>query len=214
MPDFLKGYGTKVLCEQALKVVRWTNGFSFPHCRHRTQGDRVADAHLFRAIYLFSQANTGVSALALKRSLDVSHPSAWLIHHKLMQVMANSEGRYLLEGKVHLDDAYLGSEVGRGSEKKVAFVGAVSPTEEDRPLRVRLTPVPSFTRKAVAALAKGHLAPESTVLPDGLARFGAATATGCLHQPTIIAGCATKAVPQFKWVNTVRGNLKFILSGC
>jgi hypothetical protein len=40
------------------------------------------------AIYLISQAKTGLSALALERPLRVSYPTAWLIHHKLMAAMA------------------------------------------------------------------------------------------------------------------------------
>jgi hypothetical protein len=45
MLDFLKGYGTKVLCVQALKVVRWTNGFSFPHSRHSAHYILHDDVH-------------------------------------------------------------------------------------------------------------------------------------------------------------------------
>ena len=48
----------------------------------------------FLAIYLISQAKTGLSALALRRHVGVSYPTAWLIHHKLMQVMAAREDRY------------------------------------------------------------------------------------------------------------------------
>ena len=47
----------------------------------------------FLAIYLVSQAKTGWSALAFKRQLGVSYPTAWLIHHKLMQAMTEHEAR-------------------------------------------------------------------------------------------------------------------------
>jgi len=248
MPEFLKDYGTEAQCERVLEAVRWPNGFCCPRCgqaahyvlrdgvrkvfqcnacRHQAsliagtvfQGTKLPLTTWFLAIYLISQAKTGLSALALKRQLGVSYPTAWLIHHKLMQVMADREARYLLEGKVQVDDAYLGGErtggkVGRGSENKVAFVAAVSLNEEDRPLRVRLTPVPGFTLKAVAAWAKDHLAPGSAVFSDGLACFGAVTEAGCSHQPTVIAGRKPKEVPEFKWINTVLGNLKTSLSGC
>ena len=248
MPEFLKDYGTEAQCERVLEAVRWPNGFCCPRCgqaahyvlrdgvrkvfqcnacRHQAsliagtvfQGTKLPLTTWFLAIYLISQAKTGLSALALKRQLGVSYPTAWLIHHKLMQVMADREDRYLLEGKVQVDDAYLGGEraggkVGRGSENKVAFVAAVSLNEEDRPLRVRLTPVPGFTLKAVAAWAKDHLAPGSAVFSDGLACFGAVTEAGCSHQPTVIAGRKPKEVPEFKWINTVFGNLKTSLSGC
>ena len=248
MPEFLKDYGTEAQCERVLEAVRWPNGFCCPRCgqaahyvlrdgvrkvfqcnacRHQAsliagtvfQGTKLPLTTWFLAIYLISQAKTGLSALALKRQLGVSYPTAWLIHHKLMQVMADREARYLLEGKIQVDDAYLGGErtggkVGRGSENKVAFVAAVSLNEADRPLRVRLTPVPGFTLKAVAAWAKEHLAPGSAVFSDGLACFGAVTEAGCSHQTTVIAGRKPKEVPEFKWINTVLGNLKTTLSGC
>ena len=123
-------------------------------CRHQTsliagtvfQGTKLGLSVWFLAIYLISQAKTGLSALALKRQLGVSYPSAWLIHHKLMQAMAEREARYVLEGQVQVDDACLGGErsggkVGRGSQNKVPFVAAVSLSEDGHPLRTKLTPV-------------------------------------------------------------------------
>lgn len=248
MPEFLKDCGTESQCEQALEAVRWPEGFRCPRCageahyvlrdgvrkvfqcnacRHQAsliagtifQGTKLPLTIWFLAIYLLSQAKTGLSALALKRQLGVSYPTAWLIHHKLMQAMAGREDRYVLEGKVQVDDAYLGGErtggkVGRGSENKISLIAAVSLTEEDRPLRVRLTPVPGFTLKAVAAWAKDHLSAGSVVFSDGLACFGAVTEAGCSHHPTVMAGRKPREVPEFKWINTVLGNLKTSLSGC
>jgi len=248
MPEFPKNYGTEAQCEQALEVVRWPAGFQCPRCtgevhsvlrdgsrkvfqcsacRYQAsliagtvfQGTKLPLTIWFLAIYLISQAKTGLSALALKRHLGVSYPTAWLMQHKLMQAMADREARYVLEGKVQIDDAYLGGErtggkVGRGSENKVAFVAAVSLTMENLPLRVRLTPVPGFTLKAVAAWAKEHLATKSVVFSDGLACFSAVTEAGCTHHPTVMAGRKPREVPEFKWINTLLGNLKTSLSGC
>lgn len=248
MPEFLKDYGTEAQCEQALEAVRWPQGFRCPRCnaashyvvrdgsrkvlqcrdcRHQAsliagtvfQGTKLPLTTWFLALYLISQAKTGISALALKRQLGVSYPTAWLIHHKLMQAMATREERYLLDGKVQVDDAYLGGErsggkVGRGSENKVPFIAAVSLTDDDRPLRVRLTPVSGFTLKAVSAWAKDHLAPQSAVYSDGLSCFAAVTEAGCTHHPTVMAGRKPKDVPEFRWINTVLGNLKTSLSGC
>lgn len=247
MPDFLKDYGTEGQCEQALEAIRWPNGFGCPRCGHAVhcvlrdgarkvfqcnacrhqasliagtvfQGTKLPLTIWFLAIYLISQAKTGLSALALKRHLGVSYPTAWLIHHKLMQVMAEREERYVLEGKVQVDDAYLGGErsggkVGRGSENKVPFVAAVSLSEDGHPLRIKLTPVSGFTLKAISVWAKDHLAPDCAVFSDGLACFGAVTAAGCSHQPTVMAGRKPKDVPEFKWINTILGNLKTSLSG-
>jgi hypothetical protein len=248
MPEFLKDYGTETQCEQALEALRWPEGFRCPRCagaahyvvrdgvrkvfqcatcRHQAsliagtifQGTKLPLTIWFLAIYLISQAKTGLSALALKRQVGVSYPTAWLIHHKLMQVMGDRESRYVLAGNVQVDDACLGGErsggkVGRGSENKVPFIAAVSLTEEGHPLRVRLTQVPGFTLKAVAIWAKTHLAPNSAVFSDGLACFGAVTEAGCSHHPTVMAGRKPKDAPEFKWINTILGNLKTSLSGC
>lgn len=127
------------------------------------QGTRLPLTTWFLAIYLISQAKTGLSALALKRHLGVSYPTAWLIHHKLMQAMADRKTRYVLDGQVQVDDAYLGGErtggkVGRGSENKVPFVAAASLSDEGHPLRVKLTPVSGFNLVAIGQWAKTHLA--------------------------------------------------------
>ena len=132
--------------------------------------------------------------------------------------MAQREERYVLEGQVQVDDAYLGGErsggkAGRGSENKIPFIAALSLTDEGYPWRVQLSPVPGFTLQAIAAWAKTHLAPGSTVCSDGLACFSAVTEAGCVHQPTVVAGRKPKDLPEFQWINTVLGNLKTSLSG-
>jgi hypothetical protein len=57
------------------------------------QGTKLGLTIWFLAIYLISQAKTGLSALALKRQLGVSYRTAWLIDHKLMHAMAAREER-------------------------------------------------------------------------------------------------------------------------
>lgn len=247
MPEFFSRYGSESQCAAALEKARWPSGFCCPRCgalahcvlrggshkvfqcnacRHQTsliagtvfQGTKLGLSVWFLAIYLISQAKTGLSALALKRQLGVSYPSAWLMHHKLMQAMAEREAHYVLAGQVQVDDAYLGGarsggKVGRGSENKVPFLAAVSLSEDGHPLRTKLTPVPGFTLKAIAQWAQAHIAPGSTVFSDGLACLSAVTEAGCAHQPTVVAGRKPNELPEFRWINTVLGNLKTSLSG-
>lgn len=90
------------------------------------------------AIYLISQAKTGRLALAIKRQLGVSYPTAWLLQPKRMQTMAERDAHYTLGGNAQVDDAYLGGELtggtdGRGSENKVPCVAAVSITDAGHP---------------------------------------------------------------------------------
>ena len=42
-------------------------------------------------MHLMTQAKNNVSALERKRHLGMSHPSAWLLQHKIMQVMVDRE---------------------------------------------------------------------------------------------------------------------------
>jgi len=172
----------------------------------------------FLAIHLISQAKTGLSALALKRQLGISYPSAWLMHHKLIQVMAEREDCYCLSGPVQIDDAYLGGErrggkVGRGSENKVPFIAAVSIDNAGHPRRVKLTPVAGFTTEAIVAWAKNHLEAGCSVASDGLACFAGIGAAGFQHHPVVAGGRKPNALPEFRWVNTVLGNVKTSLSG-
>jgi hypothetical protein len=245
--EFFQQFGTEAHCEAALEHARWPDGFRCPRCggaahcvlgvrarktfqcnacHHQTsliagtlfEGTKLALTVWFLAIYLISQAKTGLSALALKRDLGVSYPTAWLIHHKLMQAMVEREAGYVLCGNVQVDDAYLGGELndgtaGRGSENKVPFVAAVSLDADGHPLRAKFTQLPGFTRTAIAEWASAALSPESTVVSDGLACFAGVTDAGCAHRPTVVGGRKPKELPMFHWVNTVLGNVKSSLSG-
>jgi len=247
MPDFFQQFGTEAQCETALIQARWPQGFRCPQCDHDKpcvlagkgrktfqcnachrqtsiiagtlfQGSNLPLTVWFLAIHLISQAKTGLSALALKRQLGISYPSPWLMHHKLMQAMAEREAHYCLSGSVQIDDAYLGGErtggkAGRGSENKVPFVAAVSIDSAGHPIRVKLTPVPGFTTEAIAAWAKSHLEANCRVTSDGLACFAGVTAAGCEHHPIVAGGRKPDELPEFRWVNTVLGNVKTSLSG-
>ena len=116
MADFMKRYGTESLCQAALEQSRWPQGFHCQECRyteasvffrgerkywqccrcrHQTtvvsgtifQGTKIPLTSWFLAMHLLTQAKNNVSALELKRHLGVSYPTAWLVKHKVMEVM-------------------------------------------------------------------------------------------------------------------------------
>jgi hypothetical protein len=247
LPAFYAQFGTEAQCEASLERARWPDGFRCPRCgeaehsvfrvgAHPTcqcrachvqtsliAGTLFQSTHLplttwFLAICLISQAKTGLSALALKRQLGVSYPTAWLIQHKLMQAMVERDSAYILTGDVQVDDAYLGGELtggtaGRGSENKVPFVAAVSLNPDGHLLYTKMTPVPGFTRTAIAAWAAKALTPGCQVTSDGLACFGGVTDAGCGHNAIIVGARKPKDLPEFSWVNTLLGNLKTSLGG-
>jgi hypothetical protein len=247
IPEFLRSFGTEAQCAQAVKQARWPDGFRCPRCgtadhyvvghgarklfqcngcRHQTsltagslmEHTKLALTTWFLAIYLISQAKTGLSSLALKRQLGVSYPTAWLMHQKINRAMASQDRTHRLGGAVQLDDAYLGGEraggkSGRGSENKVPFVAAVSVTDRGHPMYLKLNLVSGFTLQAIGNWAKASLAPGTLVSSDGLGCFAAVADAGCMHVPLVVGALKPRDLPEFKWVNTVLGNLKTTLAG-
>jgi hypothetical protein len=247
IPEFMSIFGSEAQCAEAVKAARWPAGFRCPRCgvadhyvvghgarklfqcngcRHQTSltaGSLMEHTKLplttwFLAIYLISQAKTGLSALALKRQLGVSYPTAWLLHHKINAAMALQDSTHRLGGAVQIDDAYLGGEraggkAGRGSENKVPFVAAVSLDAKGQPLYLKLNLVQGFTRESIKHWAQANLAPTTLVVSDGLNCFAGVTDAGCVHMPRVVGSLKPRDLPEFKWINTVLGNLKTTLAG-
>ena len=89
----------------------------------------------------------------------MSYPTAWLLKHKIMQVMVDQEQGRQLTGRVEIDDAYLGvnsaltrrrgaGRQGRPcSPHKIPFVVAVQTTEAGQPICMCLSQRP-FTKQS------------------------------------------------------------------
>ena len=180
-----------------------------------SQGTHLALNIWFLVIYLISQAKTGLSALDLKRQLDVSYPTAWLIQQKLMQVVIERDA---LCGNVQTNDFYHRGELasgkaGLGSANKAPFVAAISLSAEGPPPNIKMAPVPGFTRKAVFDWATVDLTPGFIVTSDGLGCFTGVTDAGCQHRAIVSDSRKSKELPEFNWINTVLANLKTSLGG-
>jgi transposase-like protein len=244
--QFEELYGTEERCRAALFAWRWPEGFVCPRCggvrycviRQRSlyqcnacraqisliSGTIFASTKLelkiwFRAMYLMTQTKQGISRLELSRRLGVSYDTAWKIHHKLAQVMMERDADKPLEGRVEMDDAYLGGEHsggkrGRGSPGKLPIVAAVETTEDGKPVRLKIRRIKRFDKSRIKTIAKRIFKSETKVITDGLGCFRGVAEAGCTHE-AIVTGSGRKAArhPAFKWVNTVLGNIKSALSG-
>lgn len=247
MAEFMERYGSDANCEAALIESRWPKGFVCPSCgcgysssfrregrlyfqctacRHQCsvisgtifEATKLPLSRWFLAMHLLTQSKNNVAALELMRHLGVCYKTAWLMKHKLMEVMRVREDPRQLEGRVEIDDAYLGGErtggkVGRGSENKVPFVAAVQTTSDGQPQFVCLRQQP-FTNEEVAVFAARSIAPSATVVSDGLWCFRAVQIVGAEHERVVTGGGkASIAMPQLRAVNTFLGNLKRSLGG-
>jgi transposase-like protein len=243
---FVTLYGNEERCREAVARWRWPDGFRCPKCgggEHCMVGPRalyqcnacrrqtsltagtifastkVPLTTWFRAMYLITQTKQGISSIELGRRLGVTQTTAWKIKTKLAEVMRIAGEKDRLEGRIEMDDAYLGGErgggkTGRGSPGKKPIVVAVQTTDEGRPRRIKLRRIARFKRRRVKSLAKRIIAPGATVVTDGLGCFRGVADAGCTHV-AIAAGSGRKAArhPAFKWVNTMLGNIKCSLLG-
>ena len=239
--EFDRLYGSEEKCREALFSWRWPVGFECPACGGQphcelerrslwqcnachtqtslTAGTIFASTKLdltvwFRAMFHMTQTKQGISALELSRRIDVTYNTAWKIHHKLRQVMLEREAIRPLEGRVEMDDAYLGGarsggKRGRGSPGKTPFVAAVETTVDGKAHRVKLRRVRRFTKKIIRKVTARIIKPGASVVTDGLGCFGGVAEANCTHR-AIVTGSGRKAArhPAFKAVNTVLANIK------
>jgi transposase-like protein len=212
--SFCELRGRKVFqCNRCKRQVSLTAGTVF-------QDSKLPLTTWFAAIYHLTQGKGGISSVELGRRLGVKQGTAWLMKHKLMRAMqAREAAKPKLSGRVELDDTYLGGERsggkrGRGAAGKTPVIAAVETTAERKPRRLRLTVVKGFRKKEVEKVAKRDLAPGTTVVSDGLSCWPAVEKAGCAHFP-MATGSGRRAArwSPFKWVNTVRGNVKAALAG-
>lgn len=244
---FAELYGTEESCRAALLAWRWPEGFVCPACggmRYcvvwqegrelhqcnacRTQTSLIAGTIFastklpltvwFRAMYHMTQTKQGISSMELMRRLGVSYNTAWKLHHKLAQVMMERDADKQLEGRVEMDDAYLGGrrsggKRGRGSASKVPFVAAVETSKDGKPTRIKLRRVKRFQKTRIVKLTKRICKQGTTVVSDGYGCFRGIADAGCTHEAVLSTGRQHVLNGTFKWVSTALGNIKSAITG-
>ncbi len=244
--SFEEFYGSEEQCRAIVVAARWPDGFECPacgsrkhcllksrdlfqcnDCRRQTSpiaGTIYASTKLslrvwFRAMYHMTQSKNGISSIELGRRLGVKQDTAWKIKHKLKQVMLERSASKKLDGRVEVDDAYVGGERtggkrGRGAAGKTPFVAAVETTPEGKPVRLKLHRVSGFSLDEIEGFAKRSLDRSCEVVSDGLPCFAAVKKAGCTHHVIKTgSGAAAVRTPAFKWVNTALGNIKSAITG-
>ena len=244
--EFETRYGSEEKCRAAIIAWRWPEGFVCPHCgkrRHshiatrdkfqcsacRKQTSPIAGTIFaatkapltiwFRAMYHLTQTKQGISSIELGRRLGVTQTTAWKMKTKLAEVMRRVGEGLRLEGRIEMDDVYLGGhrpggKTGREAAGKTPFVVAVETTPERKPMRIRLKRIARFKRKRIKSLAKRVVAPGATVVTDGLSSFRGILDAGLAHR-VVVTGKGYRAAqnPVFTALNTILGNIKSAIVG-
>ena len=133
--QFQAWFRTDANCLDYLEWLRWPDGFVCPDCHH--SGWRLGDGRFmcsacgartsvtagtifdrtrtpltvwFTACWHFATAKDGISALSLKRVLEIgSYQTMWAMLHRFRSVLVRP-GRERLTGTVEVDETYIGGE--------------------------------------------------------------------------------------------------------
>jgi hypothetical protein len=243
--QFREASGTEEQCRTVVEKLRWPKGFVCPlrggcegtrlstrpkvqcrACRHQVSltagtifhATKLPLTSWFLAMWLVATAKNGISSVELGRRLGVRQTNAWALKQKIMAVMAGREDKKRLDGRVEMDDAYLGGhrpgKRGRGAAGKQPFVAAVSTSDDRRPRKIKLLPVKGFRRKEIKRLVAEHWASTSRIVTGGLNCWTAAAEAGLAHTAMVTGGGKRAAGwSPFKWVNTTLGNVKAAITG-
>lgn len=173
----------------------------------------------FLGIYFITQSKDGISCLNLARTIGISVNAALRMKHKLQHVMKKRDDAKPLSGFIQIDDSYMGgkrrnSKRGRGADGKIPFIAAIATNEEGHPLAMRLSQVTGFLKHEVTQWATKHISPGSIVVSDGLNCFPGVIDADCIHKAIVTGGGPDSVkIPEFKWVNTMIGNIKSSIRG-
>jgi transposase-like protein len=141
----------------------------------------------FTACWLFATQKDGISALSLKRALEIgSYQTTWAMLHRLRSVLVRP-GRERLQGSVEVDETYIGGEElglrgGREKGKKV-MVGVAVEREEPKGFgRCRMVPIPDASAESLRAFLVENVEPGTRVITDGWQPYRPATRELYIHE--------------------------------
>ena len=212
--EFQAWFRTDADCLDYLEWVRWPAGFVCPACGEG-EGWPLADARFkcsgcgartsvtagtifdrtrtpltgwFTACWLFASGKDGISALSLKRTLEIgSYQTAWAMLHRLRSVLVRP-GRELLTGTVEVDKTYIGGREpglrgGRAKGKKVLTGIAVEIKEPKGYGRCRMAPLVDASGASLHTFVSDHVEPGATVITDGWEGYCGLENLGYGHEP-------------------------------
>lgn len=196
--EFQAWFRTDADCLDYLEWLRWPAGFVCPTCGEEG-GWRLADARFkcsgcgtrtsvtagtifdrtrtpltvwFTACWLFATGKDGISALSLKRTLEIgSYQTVWAMLHRMRSVLVRP-GRERLAGVVEVDETYIGGREpglsgGRAKGKKILSGIAVEIHEPKGYGRCRIAPLSDASSASLHAFVSDHVEPGATVITDG-----------------------------------------------
>lgn len=210
--EFQSWFATDADCLDYLEWLRWPAGFTCPACDHGG-GWRLGDGRFmctecqartsvtagtifdrtrtpltvwFNACWLFTTGKDGISALSLKRTLEIgSYQTAWAMLHRLRSVLVRP-GRDRLTGVVEVDETFIGGHEeglpgGRARGKKVLTGIAVEIRAPRGFGRCRMRPLADASSASLLSFVADFVEPGTTVITDGWRGYASLSKHGYVH---------------------------------
>jgi transposase-like protein len=222
--EFQAWFRSDADCLDYLAWLRWPDVFVCPSCAHAKAWE-LADGRYecpecgertsvtagtifdrtrtpltvwFTACWLFATQKDGISALSLKRSLEIgSYQTAWAMLHRLRSVLVRP-GRERLQGAVEVDETYIGGEEpgltgGRAKGKEVLVGVAVERVEPKGFGRCRMVPLADVSAESLRRFLTDNVQEGARVITDGWPSYPPATAGLYVHERLVGSGSAETA---------------------
>jgi len=211
--EFNAWFQTDADCLDYLEWLRWPSGFVCPDCGHGG-GWRLGDGRFrcsgcssrtsvtagtifdrtrtpltvwFTACWLFATGKDGISALSLKRTLEIgSYQTVWAMLHRLRSLLVRP-GRDRLAGVVEVDETYIGGleaglAGGRAPGKKVLVAIAVEVREPRGLGRCRMAPVANGSGVSLHPFVSNNVEPGAKVITDAWEGYRGLDKLGYIHE--------------------------------
>ena len=203
MSDLMSRFFNEQSCKEYLAKLKWPKGFVCPKCSGNKhwetkrdlkicsqcqyqqslfagtifQGSRMPLKIWFQAIWWITSQKNGASTLRLQRALGLNrYETAWWMSHKLRVAMVRPY-RDQLSGEVEVDEAYFG---GVGNKH---LVGVAAEVRGSRTGRIRMQKIKDRSGPILQSFVERHIAPDSTIVTDGLKSYCGVEEKGYRHKP-------------------------------
>ncbi len=219
--EFLNWFDSEEKCREYLEWIRWPEGFKCPKCGHtefnRTQtglcrckkcsfrysvrtGTIFEDGHKklrlwFHVMWLLMAQKTGMSAQNFHDAFGFgSYQTSWAWLQKLRSVMIRP-GREQLEGRVEVDETYVGGRQegkrGRGAAGKTLVFVAVEGESGGKLGRVRFRIATHASAEELKLFVSDYVKAGSTVVTDGLKSYNFFDSLNMKHEPYVLSKART-----------------------
>jgi transposase-like protein len=230
-------------CREYLFDMRWPNDFVCPKCgsvRYSYHSTRILYECLecryqasitagtifhntrtplekwFWTIFLMARQKSGVSALGLKKMLDIkSYETVWLMCNKIRKAMADRDANYKLAGLVEMDESYFGGKHsgtrGRGAEGKT-IVAVCCENNGNHPGYASMKVIDEATSDELLKVANDKIEKDNTVIKaDAFKAYKYLNTQGYTLESQ--KGSGKKASEVLPWVHTLISNVKATING-